>query len=74
MSTSTLTSINKNISSSSKTVTIGILDEQGGNINTGSVLLYYSSEDTTVIKFLLKVLNNNPSLNASLRWLNIGGK
>ena len=64
--------MNKNISSSSNSVTIGIFDEAGGQTNIGNVLLYYSSEDSTNIQFMLKVISDK--FNTGIRWINIGGK
>ena len=72
ISISKLVSLDKNISSSSNSLTIGILDEAGGQTNTGNVLLYYSSENSTSIQFMLKIINDK--LNAGIRWLNISGK
>jgi len=72
ISISKLVSLDKNISSSGYSLTIGILDEAGGQTNTGDVLLYYSSESSTTIQFMLKIINNK--LNAGIRWFNIGSK
>ena len=72
ISISKLISLDKNISSSSSSVTVGILDEAGGQTNTGNVLLYYSSGNSTSIQFMLKIISDK--LNAGIRWFNISGK
>ena len=72
ISISKLISLDKNISSSSSSVTVGILDEAGGQTNTGNVLLYYSSGNSISIQFMLKIISDK--LNAGIRWFNISGK
>lgn len=62
--------INKNISTTTEGITVAVLDEEGGSVAAGNVILYYSAGNKSSIQLMLKNLNNI-NLYATIKWISI---
>ena len=70
ITSSQFVNINKNISTITEGITVAVLDEEGGSVGAGNVILYYSAGNKSSMQLMLKNLNNI-NLYATIKWISI---